>query len=624
VQCDDKCEGTTLKTDGECDSDTGKCAYSETACGDIGCNASSLTCNQPPTSATFAGRIYYTEYNGPNGAINENGRQVPLRNLEIWFEYVTPDFKRHYDEKNYVVFTDSEGKYTWDAPAGFLDPENKVYVIAVFEEKGKRLFITTDALDTAGKKVPAEYYIKNGVSPSDPSLASMETDLKGDANYAPIAQIYANTLKAVEFKENTLGSTHTLEERITVYASDSKGTYHRSEYFTDPVKGMSIASSDTRYYTPDAPNNREYHEYCHHIQMEALKEGRLTMPLPGDDHGGYPSNKKSSAWGYIEGWAEFCSLQMVGHISGIQDVKYVAGRTIYNLEFDYPVRGADYEEEFAIAGIMQDLADSPSGYSYGTDDDSVSLPLSDIWSAVSTPRDFGSGTAHVPYNLREFYTAISETTDSAAAQPGIDAIFISHGAYQDENGNGKWDNGESIGYSGEGNFSSSMRPDFRPPEGTQVEVSGGEGLLARVSVSIEGPQSYLSYSYTEPIANNKVYLPPIPEKYNGTVSMSAIDGRSGTASAEAFSISASDFRQNMDPSRPIGAYEPGISSTSGACSSDGQCIAWNAGDTCSSGSCEYATSSGGNQPNGSSSGALCFGPAAIAFVVGLLAWRRKG
>jgi len=52
VQCDDKCYGKILKTDGYCDSDTGKCVYSETDCGDIGCNASSLTCNEA-TGETF-------------------------------------------------------------------------------------------------------------------------------------------------------------------------------------------------------------------------------------------------------------------------------------------------------------------------------------------------------------------------------------------------------------------------------------------------------------------------------------------------------------------------------------------------------------------------------------------
>jgi|GEM_PF-4513478 len=622
VQCPDKCDGNTLKTGGECDSDTGNCVYSETDCGDVGCNASSLACNEQ-ASATFAGRIYYTEYNGPNGVINENGKQVPLRNMKVLFQYTGADSKTpHRDEKKYATVTDSEGKFSWNAPAEFMVPGNKIDAVASFQDSGGKLFITTDKLDTSGKRVPLEYYIVTGVSPSDPSLLNMETDLKSEAYYAPAAQIYANTMKAVEFKENVLGSTQTKEERVTIYHSDKDGTYHVSEYSsTNKVTGMAIASEDTKYYLPEAPNNREYHEYCHHIQMEALKEDRFTMPLLGTDHKGYQTNR-NSGWGYLEGWAEFCSLQMVRHISGIQDVKYVSGNVIYNLEFDYPIRGQDYEEEFSIAGIMHDLADSPSDYSYGTDDDSVSLPLSDIWSAVSTPRDFGSGTMHVPYNLREFYVAISDVADSAATQPGIDAIFISHGAYQDENGNGKWDPGEPIGYSGEGNSSSDIRPDFRPPEGTQVEVSGGDGLLARVSVNIDGPQSYLSYSYTEPISNNKVYLPPIPEKYNGTVSLTAVDGRSGTASTKTFLISASNFRQGMDPSRPIGAYEPGISATSGSCNSDSQCLAWNAGDTCKSGSCEYATSSGGNQP-GSSSGALCFGPAAIAFVISLLAWRRK-
>jgi hypothetical protein len=332
---------------------------------------------------------------------------------------------------------------------------------------------------------------------------------------------------------------------------------------------------------------------------------------------------------------------MVKNIGGIQDVKYVTGNSLYNLEADYRIRdGTDEDEEFAIAGIMHDLADSSSDYSYGQDDDSISLPLSTVWSAVSKSRDFGDGKGERhAQNLHDFYVAISDGVDSASLQPGIDSIFISHGAYQDENKNGQMDKGEQIGYSGQGSAASDIRSDVKPPEGTQVEVPGSDGLLADVTVAFDGQQSYLSYSYAAPIAGGKVYLPILPSQYNGTVSLKAANGASGASSQNSFSISNSDFRKRLDPSKPIGSYSPGIQATFGQCSSDGQCIAWNQGDSCNSGSCSFSQASqsdisgisgvgeaaGGNgtATSSGSEAACCGGPAAMALIVGILAWNGR-
>lgn len=313
-------------------------------------------------------------------------------------------------------------------------------------------------------------------------------------------------------------------------------------------------------------------------------------------------------------------MEMVRKINNVRDVKYVTGNVVQNLEFDYEVRGAlKSDEELAIAGIMLDLADSASDYSYERDDDSVSLPLGTVWAAVSTARDFGDGKGgRKPFTLHEFYVAtIGEAGPSM--QPGIDAIFVSHGAYQDENKNGKWDTGEAIGYSGEGSATADMRPDVRPEEGTQVEVSGGEGLLADVHVSVSGESSYLSYSYQTPVVDGKVYLPTVPPQYPATISVNAVDGKTGATSGKTFSITNSEIYRAMNPSRPIGMYTPGLAASGGSCSSDGECLAWNSGDTCQGGSCLYSTATSTEQGEqaGASSGSAegCCGPSFILLMV---------
>jgi hypothetical protein len=310
-------------------------------------------------------------------------------------------------------------------------------------------------------------------------------------------------------------------------------------------------------------------------------------------------------------------MQGVKHISGIQDVKYVIWNEQENMEFNYNIRGGlKNDEEFAIAGIMLDLVDSASDYSYNKDDDSVSLPLSTVWAAASTSRDFGDGTRK-PRNLHDFYIAISDEA-GAGQQAGIDAIFISHGAYQDLNKNGKWDSGEPIGYSGVGNATSDLRPNAKPDEGTQVAVTGGTGLMADVNVAVDGPMSYLSYSYRTPIIDGKVYLPTVPSEYNATITVKAVDASIGTSSAKSYSTTNTALRQNVDPSKPIGNYDPALTATASPCTSDGQCLAWSKGDTCESGSCVYATPTGNGMaqtPGGNGTNSGCCGSSAILLAV---------
>ena len=610
VQCDDKCAGTTLETDGNCDPDTGRCTYTETPCGDVGCNATSLTCNEAQ-GGRFAGRFYYTEFNLPNGGWAEKGTQVPLRNLKVEFSYTGPDGNYNDDTKNWVAYTDSDGKFSWDAPAEFFTAGNRIEVDAVMADENNKLFESTDRLVNSGGGGTYAVIVAPSLSPADQELGDMEIDFKSlGPDQALAAQVYANLLKAVEFKETVLGATSTTKERATIFSAS--GTWHTTEL--DPSGGgMFINSADSHYYTAEAPVNREYHEYCHHIQDETWGQDSTIIP-PGIDHKGYPINNESG-WGYSEGWAEFCAMQMVKHISGIQDVRYVVGNTALNLEFNYNIRdGLKSDEEFAIAGIMLDLTDSASDYSYGKDDDSVSLPLSTVWAAISTARDLGDGKTRKPLNLHDFYVAISDEA-GAGQQAGIDAIFISHGAYQDLNKNGKWDPGEPVGYSGQGNAASDLRPNVKPEEGTQVAVSGGTGLLADVNVAVDGPMSYLSYSYRTPIVDGKVYLPTVPSWYDATITVKAVDGSTGTSSTKSYVTTNTALRQNIDPSKAIGSYDPALTATAGPCASDGQCISWNAGDTCRDGSCVYATPTANGPNTQPSSTPGCCGSSAVLLAV---------
>jgi hypothetical protein len=647
VQCNPKCEGNTLKTDGECNSDTGRCVYSETACGDIGCNSSSLTCNQP-APGKIAGTVYYTEFMGINGQGDLAGKDVPLRFVAVSAYYKGTDNKMHHHQAGdeYVTYTDNDGKFSIDVPPDFFSSGvDTIYVNITLEDKGKRVAVSKEDnhMGTGSDAIVLIFGYDNPTAFSSLSNLDYNLYIKEPLGYTVMpnqraaAQIYANTLKAVEFKENVIGLHPTTEERVTIF-SDS-GTWHQSEASSDKsATGMFITRLSSEYFSYEAPINREFHEYCHHIQDEAWDQESLRHP-PGKDHAGYPANIQSSEWGMAEGWAEFCALEMKKYYYGVSDARYPALNTIMNLELDYRIQGgrlydasksnnltSKFAEELAIAGIFIDLRDSASDYG-GVDDDDVSMPLSTIWGAFSSQRDFGDGTGtrHVR-TVHDFYVAISQA--GGAPQADIDHIFIRHGAFQDLNKNGKWDAGESIGYSGIGSAQTDYRPDLEPEPGTQVMVSAKDGsgntlangVLVDVSVSFGGANSYLSYSYRAPVMDGMIYLPLPPREYNATITMAAVQGGSNAKASTAYTTTTAEAYAEIDPQKPLATYDAAIPSAKAqTCSSAGQCIAWNMGDTCKSGSCTYATSSGA-----ASSGALCLGPAAIAFAAGFLAWRRKG
>lgn len=642
VQCDDKCDGNTLKTGGYCDSNTGNCIYSETQCGDIGCNESSLTCNQQ-APGKIAGTVHYTEFMGVNGEGDLAGSDVPLRFVKVKTYYTDSDGNIQHAKSGdeYVTYTDSNGKFSIEVPPDFFAPNvSSITINITLEDEGKHVKISQDSLNDPKENPGAEPLTFQSMYGYKSDLSRLDFNFYNEGSIWPsAAQIYSNVLKAVEFKENVIGLSPTTEERVTIFSQN--GTWHMTEL--DPIlaeQGMFIKKKGSAYFNYEAPVNREFHEYCHHIQAEAWGQESKRNP-PGDDHAGYPANIQSSEWGVMEGWAEFCALEMKKYYYGTSDAKYPALNTVLNLELNYKIQGdylydasksnylsSKFAEELAIAGIFIDLRDSASDYG-GSDDDDVSMPLSEIWGAFSSERDFGDGAGvrHV-HTVHDFYVAISQAA-GPSMQGAIDQIFIKHGAFQDLNKNGIWDSGEPIGYSGIGGTSQAdYRPDLEPEPGTQIMVNAKDGsgntlangVLINVSVSFDGANSYLSYSYRAPVVDGMIYLPLPPREYNATITMTAVQGGSNAKASTSYTTTTAQAYAEIDPTKPLATYDAAIPSAKPqTCSSAGQCIAWNMGDTCKSGSCTYATGSGTT-----ASGALCLGPAAIAFVVGLLAWRRKG
>ncbi|MDO8339991.1 MAG: hypothetical protein Q7T16_05020 [Candidatus Burarchaeum sp.] len=556
---------------------------------------------QPPSPVPVApakavdkiyGYIYYK---------NDVGGLVPLKNAKVMFEYADAQGQRTEDPNDFA-WLDANGKFEWRS-AKALAPGNTVDLLIYFTDSAGTVSVT--AIQGGGRT--SGFYMDRGIASNDTVLAYYDKELTA-WDQKPLSHIYLNMLKAVEFREKALKFTPIAMERVTAF-DPNHGTSHLSEVYVNEAPndiGMRIKSADSVFGLFAAPTNREFHEYCHHIQAEAQPEKR--NPL-GDDHAGYYNNPDSE-WGLIEGWAEFCALEMKRYFGMGKRGNYEVGKTVWNLEENYLIDAPKRKtaEELAIAGIMLDLRDSVNDYG-AHDDEAVALPLSDIWAAFSQKRDFGDGQGmRYVHSLRDFYLAINEVTKGNVAlhspylarsgQTELDHVFVMHHTFQDTNSNGKWDEGEDVGYSGKGGL---VRSDLTEEPGTDVvfdvkDQNGnamGEGISAFVEVNLEPPNYYLSYSYTIPLVDGMTAVPLPPEEYNATITMTAVSDASGERADSSFSTTTSELYEKIDPGRPFATYSATIKVQAGPvqpkpeeqviCATDAEC-----GEdfVCSNGACE--------------------------------------
>ena len=230
------------------------------------------------------------------------------------------------------------------------------------------------------------------------------------------------------------------------------------------------------------PDNREWHEFGHHIMLDSKIGGDNDMPdwhgtIPGlcmrgspsynqrhnldsqldCNHDGFNNHCTSDSW--MEGWAEFISL-VIADIQGEPNPNWYRWQGgdpwligVYgpgNDDLDNNDWVMRRDEEFAVAGILWDLYDGGPG-----DDDNVDLTLGQIWETVNTNQI---------NNVRQLYIAFQTFFNNAGLNvKDLDNIFIIHGAsgepyddidlnfrytlpepLVDINNNGTWDSGESF------------------------------------------------------------------------------------------------------------------------------------------------------------------------------------
>ncbi|MFZ2456392.1 MAG: carboxypeptidase-like regulatory domain-containing protein [Candidatus Altiarchaeia archaeon] len=344
-------------------------------------------------------------------------------------------------------------------------------------------------------------------------------------NLKHIGPMYGHLSEITDFALTQLKADIDYKLPVDVIFASASGTAYSRDTST-----INIFFNDSGYGSSDRPDNREYHEFCHHILFSQWNGSGLRGP--GDtNHGGYINTGTGDS--YTEGFAEFCAMACSKY-SGESKPDIYAG--FGSLELNYKAWGhRGYDEELGVAGILWDLYDEKNDKG-----DTVSLPIGEMWNILKVRRP----------NFYEYYKAFK------AAYPdksdAIDQIFIEHGFFEDKNiGNGEWngfepfrdtdgdgrhdigepyvdygvlnntnmsyDAGETIGKAT--NYERENRSSIVKLRDSYVKASDPAVTKYKVKVHFPDASQGEDYEYSVDVKDGLVYVAPIPEDLGAEITV---------------------------------------------------------------------------------------------------------
>jgi hypothetical protein len=331
------------------------------------------------------------------------------------------------------------------------------------------------------------------------------------ANLDDAAIIYFHTYQAVDFGLNTLGMGFDHVLPIEIIAWDAGGTRWNSP------STIFIGAGDSGFWSGNRPDNREWHEFSHHIMDDSLIAGDNDMPnrhLGDTNHGGYPNHCTSDSW--AEGFAEYDSCLIAEANGDLIPWCYAIGGNAcaFNIEANWEawdLWGANQAEEFAVAGLLWDLVDGVNG----ADNDWIDMTVFELWNQLNNVNH---------ENVRDIYLTLNTLNWPDADDNGLndlDELFIAHGHFSDADGDQTYDAGEAIGFTGD-----AARPNREAtPEipGSYIKVNMiDRDTLEPVDISefdvemrVEPPHDYLNVDFTiRKKDNGLLYFTMPPRSYS--------------------------------------------------------------------------------------------------------------
>ena len=439
-----------------------------------------------------------------------------------------------YDDHDYDGQTDVNGNYEVNIPNLAVDSSNpKIGTLRLFlsyNRDGKNYYtvldhLMGDRLVTVEKQFSLETEMDKKQD-FDFGTTSF-TDTKSSsilANLKHIGPVYYHLSEVTDYALTQLKANIDYKLPVDViFASDASTAYSRDS------STININFTDSAYDSTNRPDNREYHEFCHHIMFSQWNGAGLRSP--GDlNHGGFMNNDTGDS--YTEGFAEFCAMTVAKYRANPKPEIY-AGFGSFELKYK-PWEHRGYDEELAVAGTLWDLYDND-------DNDSLGLPLDKLWDVLKVRRA----------NFYEYYKALKAAFPDKA--DSIDKVFIAHGFFEDKHaGNGIWDvqepfkdaNKNGAYDAGEyfvdyGNVSGEAKPTMKYVNGYVIGKATNYNRLVRgamfevpnsfvkaqdprvrkyhVSVHFNDPAQGEDYSYDVTAADGLVYVAPIPEDLDAVI-----------------------------------------------------------------------------------------------------------
>ncbi|PIT84827.1 hypothetical protein COU37_01040 [Candidatus Micrarchaeota archaeon CG10_big_fil_rev_8_21_14_0_10_45_29] len=485
----------------------------------------------PAQVKSMGGKIYYEDFQWDSFATSFFGI-APLEQRGLFEVH----YKFEYGGREYEGYTNVNGDYLIEFNPPLQIVEGQVGEFSVImEDKGNKIYVG----EGSGHQAPPNQAFFSG----KPAEFAFGVELIADENGEDLrfdvpmadenwvmqayAKVYYNTWLSLNYAEEVLNekmSKAPIPEPVLITPEND------TAYHTGPF-GIAIGDRCAIFTYPDAPINREFHEFGHHVQYDAFER----MPyMTGDtNHGSYANPTSTDS--VVEGWAEVFALLVNEFNGGKYPSLYPVGTGVENIEVNHKIVGRGVgpnvpDEEIVAASLLWDFVDGKNK----VDEDYVQVSAEKFWSFFRGKYKFSDGTEGNIYNLADLYDAsqtqggwdLQEDGDKDGIN-NLDELFIAHGIFKDDNGNGGYDAGEKIGVTL--NSASNERRKIQPKEGASLAVNvrddSGNPIDAVfvVEIEFEPPYDIYDYEYSVPLpADEKSLDLAMPRgDYGATATISA-------------------------------------------------------------------------------------------------------
>jgi len=381
-----------------------------------------------------------------------------------------------WNNKTFLNYTNHDGNYTIHVNVTdfFLNKSENSSVKVILEDKGNGTIPYIRVYkETPAPIVPVMVKSKNfsgrtaidlvhDIDFTHPNPKIVWTNLNNRDRLDDYAAFYRHNYEALNYTLNRLNLQLNHSLPVEIRGWSMQGT----SYLVAPSI-VRINITDSPYNDWNRADNREWHEFGHHVMADSRigREENLPPDPPGTQpHGMFDNPTSSDSW--VEGWPIFfaCAVASENNYPNPQLYQWVSGAGNQNSDIESNYGVAD-DEEFAIAGILWDLLDEINNT---RDNDSIDLNVQNIWNVLNSNQPRG--------NIQDVYNAfVAAGTGSGDADgdnvTDLNELFISHDVYNDSNNNSRYDAGEVIGITSWQNNSGVIiynRPDKPPYPGSFV------------------------------------------------------------------------------------------------------------------------------------------------------------